>query len=216
MIGTRHHPEPRAELNAEERAELDFLAASAWNQREYVLLQWSADVPSGPFIGDAASASRLIGLHLSFCRLHSAFFDSPFSRAPLEWMFVRTPVRGLAPEQWGYFLRRSQTLFPKTDPESRAQQPPLMGFPNPHKRFCLDLRPRGGAPGRALRDYIHSLDDPSAQSLHSVLAEYDALQFERCGRRWRRCWPRCGWWRHARRRRGRRRRSSGGCTRRCN
>jgi hypothetical protein len=112
--GPHHHPEPRVELNADELAELDFLAASAWNQREYVLLQWTADVPSGPFIGDAASASSLIGLHLSFFRLHSAFFDSTFARAPLEWMFVRTSVRGLAPEQWGYFLRRSQTLFPKT------------------------------------------------------------------------------------------------------
>jgi hypothetical protein len=38
---------------------------------------------------------------------------------------------------------------------------------------------RFGAHHRALRDYIHSRDDPSAQSLLSVLAEHDALQFER-------------------------------------
>jgi hypothetical protein len=192
--GPRHHPEPRVELNADERAELDFLAASAWNQREYVLLQWSADVPSGPFIGDAASASSLIGLHLSFFRLHSAFFDSTFARAPLEWMFVRTSVRGLAPEQWGYFLRRSQTLFPKTDPESRAQQPPLMVFPNPHKRFCLDLRPRVAGQWDSFLEsgYLHE-----GRLAHATKAQRHILVWSLAvgshrgacggGRGWRRC-----------------------------
>jgi hypothetical protein len=44
----------------------------------------------------------------------------------------------------------------------------------------LHCLPPDNAHRRALRDFIHSLDDPSARSLlHSVLAEYDALQFER-------------------------------------
>jgi hypothetical protein len=56
------------------------------------------------------------------------------------------------------------------DGVSQSAQTVLLGSP----------AARGGAYGRALRDYIHSLDEPSAQSLlHSVLAEYDALQFER-------------------------------------
>jgi hypothetical protein len=52
------------------------------------------------------------------------------------------------------------------------------------KQSCVFLAPAALPAAdnahRALRDFIHSLDDPSARSLlHSVLAEYDALQFER-------------------------------------
>jgi hypothetical protein len=63
--------------------------------------------------------------------------------------------------------RTAQPLPPRLPlpPRIESAAAAIDGFPNPHKRFCLDLRPRGGAPGLALRDYIHSLDDPSAQSL---------------------------------------------------
>jgi hypothetical protein len=67
-------------------------------------------------------------------------------------------------------------------------------------------------PTAAQRDHIHSLDDPSAQSLlHSVLAEYDALQFERVGQEMAQMLARV----RAVEGRRRRRKSSSGSTRGC-